>query len=262
VLGAVAIIAGLGGCGAETYYRQPARDAGIDAPLDVVRSRDGGVEQLAMPDHSPTSPDLDVHDYLAWKPKWDLPPQEPPPPDGGPDQGPPPDGPSASDLQSAVDSVQPDLTPPPDLVPPPDSAPPPDILQPDAPPPYCGDGTCLWPENCTTCPADCGSCPPPLCGNGVINPGEKCDGQNFGGLSCYSYGAHGGSLYCAGCKSISVIDCWWCGDLKVQGYETCEQYGGTTYWKDGKSTCQAWGYSGGIMGCDKASCNAIFYGCY
>jgi hypothetical protein len=35
----------------------------------------------------------------------------------------------------------------------------------------CGDGKCQPPEDCKTCPQDCGSC----CGNGKCEPPEDCN---------------------------------------------------------------------------------------
>lgn len=49
-------------------------------------------------------------------------------------------------------------------------------------PPVCGDGTCDQPdENCSNCEDDCGAClPDPVCGNNDIEPGEECDGSDWG----------------------------------------------------------------------------------
>ncbi len=35
----------------------------------------------------------------------------------------------------------------------------------------CGDGKCSPPEDCNTCPQDCGKC----CGDGKCNPPEDCN---------------------------------------------------------------------------------------
>lgn len=52
---------------------------------------------------------------------------------------------------------------------------------PPPPGPTCGDGTCLAPETCSTCPADCGECPPPppppLAGSWVIQ--VRCSGGSL-----------------------------------------------------------------------------------
>lgn len=46
----------------------------------------------------------------------------------------------------------------------------------------------------------------PVCGNGAIETGEQCDGTNFGGPTCASYGYNGGTLQCVGCL-ISTAAC-------------------------------------------------------
>jgi len=37
------------------------------------------------------------------------------------------------------------------------------------------------------------------CGNGWLDENEECDGTNFGGVTCASYGFYSGSLSCSGC---------------------------------------------------------------
>ncbi|MBD3329999.1 hypothetical protein GF354_00540 [Candidatus Peregrinibacteria bacterium] len=46
-----------------------------------------------------------------------------------------------------------------------------------------------------------------VCGNGVIDPGELCDGTNFGGISCSTYGYDQGSLTCISCVVIDQTSC-------------------------------------------------------
>ena len=46
--------------------------------------------------------------------------------------------------------------------------------------------------------------PGPVCGNGIIEAGEVCDGADFGGVTCLSYGFNSGSLSCTG--GCAVID--------------------------------------------------------
>ncbi|HJX05637.1 MAG TPA: MopE-related protein [Candidatus Nanoarchaeia archaeon] len=46
------------------------------------------------------------------------------------------------------------------------------------------------------------------CGNGIINEGEQCDGSNFGGKSCSSYGHNRGSLSCTGVCTIDSSKCY------------------------------------------------------
>lgn len=48
--------------------------------------------------------------------------------------------------------------------------------------------------------------PGPNCGNGMIDPGETCDGSNFGGVTCVDLGYDMGSLTCNGC-AVSTASC-------------------------------------------------------
>lgn len=64
------------------------------------------------------------------------------------------------------------------------------------------------------CSSDCQSVDPGLChsqcGNDILEPGdpfEQCDGTDFGGLSCGSYGYENGSLLCTSTCSISTDGC-------------------------------------------------------
>jgi hypothetical protein len=45
-----------------------------------------------------------------------------------------------------------------------------------------------------------------MCGNGVIDPGETCDGNDFGGVSCTDLGFDGGTLTCNSC-AVSTSTC-------------------------------------------------------
>jgi hypothetical protein len=46
-----------------------------------------------------------------------------------------------------------------------------------------------------------------LCGNGKIDPGEQCDGSDFGGATCQSLGFAGGTLVCNAYCHIVVSGC-------------------------------------------------------
>lgn len=47
----------------------------------------------------------------------------------------------------------------------------------------------------------------PYCGDGFIDAGEQCDGSNFGGKTCQSFGFDYGSLSCSGTCTISTNGC-------------------------------------------------------
>ena len=46
------------------------------------------------------------------------------------------------------------------------------------------------------------------CGNDVLETGEECDGSDFGGLSCSSYGYNAGSLSCSSECTILLSGCY------------------------------------------------------
>jgi hypothetical protein len=51
------------------------------------------------------------------------------------------------------------------------------------------------------------------CGDGWIDwsRGEVCDGSDLGGVTCASFGYHGGVLYCdpASCMTYIIDGCWY-----------------------------------------------------
>jgi choice-of-anchor B domain-containing protein len=57
------------------------------------------------------------------------------------------------------------------------------------------------------------------CGNGVVDPGEECDGSDFGGLSCSDFACSGGTLSCDSC-TIDPSACTGC--PTVCGDGTCD----------------------------------------
>jgi hypothetical protein len=46
-----------------------------------------------------------------------------------------------------------------------------------------------------------------LCGNGKIDPGETCDGMDFGGVTCQSLGLGAGMLACTASCHIVASGC-------------------------------------------------------
>lgn len=109
--------------------------------------------------------------------------------------------------------------------------------------PVCGDLVCEGGETASSCADDCG------CGNGIANPGEDCDGSDFGGATCESVVQRGGTLACNADCTFEVTGCdeTMCGNGIVEPGEEC----------DGNdvagATCESAGFSGGAVTCD-ANC--------
>jgi hypothetical protein len=82
----------------------------------------------------------------------------------------------------------------------------------------CGNNVCDSSETAASCFDDCG------CGNGVKNPGEDCDGQDFGDSSCMSETQHGGHLACNADCTFDETRCTLasCGNGIVEDGEFCD----------------------------------------
>jgi hypothetical protein len=104
----------------------------------------------------------------------------------------------------------------------------------------CGNNVCESSETAASCFDDCG------CGNGVANPGEDCDGQDFGGATCMSTTQHGGTLKCNADCTFDTDRCTLasCGNGIVEDGEACD---GSDL---GGKTCSSIGYAGGQLGCN------------
>jgi hypothetical protein len=104
----------------------------------------------------------------------------------------------------------------------------------------CGNNVCDPSETAASCFDDCG------CGNGVQNPGEDCDGQDFGGASCMSETQHGGNLKCNADCTFDTDHCTLasCGNGIVEDGESCD---GADL---GGGTCASIGYTSGELGCN------------
>lgn len=75
---------------------------------------------------------------------------------------------------------------------------------------YCGNGSCVYPENCVTCSEDCSSCPA-VCGNSTCEWSEDCCNCSQDCLACPSM-----CLGPVGCEEVdkesicnNYLDCYW-----------------------------------------------------
>lgn len=88
-------------------------------------------------------------------------------------------------------------------------------------------GTLSCRSDCQFNTSNCTNEPPPLCGNGDIDSGEECDGSNFGGSSCSTYGYSSGNLSCSASCQIDVSSCSdpieCAADSDCYGLQTCNQ---------------------------------------
>jgi hypothetical protein len=112
---------------------------------------------------------------------------------------------------------------------------------------------------------------PILCGNGVIDGKEKCDGNNFNGLSCESLGFSKGKLFCVGCqlnksgcynvytsvdlndKNEPVVPKFVCGNKIRENNEDCDglEFGGLS--------CDDYGFNSGNLSCN--NCQIDYNAC-
>ncbi|MBU1537354.1 hypothetical protein KKF84_18710, partial [Myxococcota bacterium] len=99
------------------------------------------------------------------------------------------------------------------------------------------------------------------CGDNVMDPGEECDGVEFGGKSCAYLGYYGGTLACNDDCTLNIGPCeaqGQCGDDVLQDGEDCE---GSV----GNATCISLGlnFTGGTLSCgdncryDTSQCTGI-----
>ncbi|MBR4985232.1 MAG: hypothetical protein IKY83_05795 [Proteobacteria bacterium] len=100
------------------------------------------------------------------------------------------------------------------------------------------------------------------CGNGILDPGEQCDGLDFGTTTCATFGMTSGQLLCS--RECKLIDTYcsnapsqgFCGDHIRNGSEQCDgnDFSGTT--------CATLGFSNGALVCtdhctlDWSQCNS------
>ncbi len=100
----------------------------------------------------------------------------------------------------------------------------------------------------------------PVCGNGIVETGEACDGDDFAGMTCESFGQPAGTLACSagctldltGCRALNV-----CGDGIRDPDEPCD---GDDF---GTMTCESFGMEAGDLVCtetctiDASACHEL-----
>ncbi len=89
----------------------------------------------------------------------------------------------------------------------------------------------------------------PVCGNGVLENGEFCDGDQFGGATCVSEGFETGSLVCTATCALDTSACVprGCGDGLARDGEPCD---GTDL--RGQTCADRGWFGGGALACDDA----------
>ena len=95
------------------------------------------------------------------------------------------------------------------------------------------------------------------CGNGVRDGREACDGSDFGGATCVSFGFAGGTVGCTGGCGLDTASCLpiVCGDGAIDPGEQCDQSN-----LNGE-TCAGLGFDYGSLACG-AGCVFDTSGCY
>ncbi|MBU1244168.1 hypothetical protein KJ612_13270 [Myxococcota bacterium] len=94
------------------------------------------------------------------------------------------------------------------------------------------------------------------CGDGFLDPGEACDGPDFGQATCLDHGFYQGSLACRSDCTLDLSGCSEsCGDGVIQtAHEQCED-------QDFQDvTCVSLGYSSGALACSP-TCQRDLSGC-
>lgn len=107
-----------------------------------------------------------------------------------------------------------------------------------------GDGVCDTAnhETCANSQEDC--CPD--CDGGSMGPGEQCDGNDFGGITCADFCYTGGTLTCTAACQLDTTTCSGlptCGNDAADCGEECDT-------NDLRSqTCEALGFESGTLAC-------------
>ncbi len=92
----------------------------------------------------------------------------------------------------------------------------------------------------------------PDCGNGIQEALEQCDGTDFLGNTCQNtMGLRDGVVQCTDSCLLNVTGCFECGNSAIEAIEECDSddFGGVT--------CADYGFDGGNLRCDPASCTVL-----
>jgi hypothetical protein len=110
----------------------------------------------------------------------------------------------------------------------------------------------------------CKDDPKAECGNNRMEDEEVCDGSDFGGTTCQTFGYFGGTLTCSACATIGEMSCTGgCGNNRAEGAEVglavAEECDGT----DVRGlNCNTAGFELGTVTCNN-DCSALDIGdCY
>ena len=110
----------------------------------------------------------------------------------------------------------------------------------------CGDQLCDVGngETCRLCQEDC--CP--QCGDGSISPGEFCDGNDLGALTCEDFCYDGGTLSCAPWCGFDTSACTGTGPICGDSLAECSEQCDDTDLRG--NDCNALGRDGGTLSCN------------
>ena len=88
------------------------------------------------------------------------------------------------------------------------------------------------------------------CGDGALDPGESCDGSDFGEQTCSTAaGLASGDLGCTAACHLDVSGCFTCGDGAIEGPEQCDGFN-----LSGQDCLSQTGSPNGLLACDPVTC--------
>jgi len=96
------------------------------------------------------------------------------------------------------------------------------------------------------------------CGNDIVETGEACDGTDFAGMTCASFGQPAGHLTCTSECTLDLSQCRAvaeCGDGFIDDGEVCDTN------QFGEITCASFGHEAGVLVCTE-TCTIDSSGCH